>query len=167
MNDLPANYAKVLFDVQIDPQQLQKTRELLTQSKELRQALENPLVRKGEKHRVIEKLFPQSIWNFLKVMSDNGDIACIEPMFEAYDVLVYKAQNAISAVFTYVTKPSDEQVRKLKEMICVRYHKKYVDLKLEEDPALIGGFILSVGDSVLDKSFRTSMAKMKRHFTTR
>ena len=37
----------------------------------------------------------------------------------------------------------------------------------QEDPSIIGGFVLSVGEQVYDQSLRTSMAKMKRHFAER
>ena len=42
-----------------------------------------------------------------------------------------------------------------------------VELTLQEDASLVGGFILSVGDSVLDKSLRTAILKMQRHFAVR
>ena len=45
--------------------------------------------------------------------------------------------------------------------------KDGVELTLQEDPSLVGGFILAVGDSVLDKSIRTAILKMQRHFAVR
>ena len=134
---------------------------------ELADALINPLIRKSEKRDVIEKLFPQSVWSFVKVMSDNDDIACSSEMFEAYDQLVREKENTIKAVFTYVTKPDDAQIKSLKSKIAKDYGKEKVELRLEEDPSIIGGFILTVGEEVFDQSIRTSMAKMKRHFAER
>ena len=42
-----------------------------------------------------------------------------------------------------------------------------MELTLREDPSLVGGFVLSVGDSVLDKSLRTAILRMQRHFAVR
>ena len=61
----------------------------------------------------------------------------------------------------------EELVEKLKKLICRRYGKDGVELTLQEDPSLVGGFILAVGDSVLDKSIRTAILKMQRHFAVR
>ena len=108
MIDLPLNYARVLYDMNIDPENLNKARSLLTESPELMEALVNPLIRKSEKRNVIEKIFPESLWSFVKVMSDNDDTACAPQMFEAYDSIVRERENTIEAVFTYVTKPEGQ-----------------------------------------------------------
>lgn len=167
MIDLPLNYAKVLYDMNIDPENLSTARSLLTGSPELVEALVNPLVRRSEKRAVIEKLFPKPLWNFVKVMSDNGDIGCASEMFEEYDNIVREKENTVEAVFTYVTKPDEAQIKSLKAKIAKDWGKKSVKLRLQEDPAIIGGFILTVGEQVYDQSVRTSMAKMKRHFAER
>ena len=167
MIDLPLNYARVLYDMNIDPETLSTARSLLTESPELVEALVNPLVRRSEKRNIIEKLFPESLWNFLKVMSDNGDVGCASEMFDAYDGIVREKENTVEAVFTYVTKPDDAQIESLKAKIARDWGKKSVKLRLQEDPAIIGGFILTVGEQVYDQSIRTSMAKMKRHFAER
>ena len=131
------------------------------------EALANPFVSRPNKHSVIEKLFPEAVWNFVKVMSDNDDTACAPQMFEAYDSIVRERENTIEAVFTYVTKPDDAQVESLKAKIAADWGKAKVELRLQEDPSIIGGFVLSVGEQVYDQSLRTSMAKMKRHFAER
>ena len=167
MIDLPLNYARVLYDMNIDPENLNKARSLLTESPELMEALVNPLIRKSEKRNVIEKIFPESLWSFVKVMSDNDYTACAPQMFEAYDSILRERENTIEAVFTYVTKPDDAQVESLKAKIAADWGKAKVELRLQEDPSIIGGFVLSVGEQVYDQSLRTSMAKMKRHFAER
>ena len=48
MIDLPLNYARVLYDMNIDPENLSTARSLLTESPELVEALVNPLVRRSE-----------------------------------------------------------------------------------------------------------------------
>lgn len=113
MIDLPLNYARVLYDMNIDPENLSTARSLLTESPELVEALVNPLVRRSEKRNIIEKLFPESLWNFLKVMSDNGERRmCFRDGSTAYDGIVREKENTVEAVFTYVTKPDDAQIRK-------------------------------------------------------
>ncbi|MCR4601553.1 MAG: ATP synthase F1 subunit delta [Clostridia bacterium] len=166
MNDLPLNYAKVLFDMDINADEIKEMRELL-ESGELSTALDSPLVSKVEKRKVIDKLFPQSTRNFVKVMSDNGDIGISADMFEEFDAMKRAKEGTIVATLTYVTKPDDAQIEQLKKKIAKDYNKNNVVLQLVEDPSLIGGFVLRVGESVLDQSVKTSMAKLKRHFAVR
>lgn len=160
------NYAKVLIDMDIAAEEIETMRALLA-DKDLIEALGNPFVSHASKHRVIERLFPQPVCNFVKVMSDNGDIVHADDMIQAYDALMLERRNVVRATFTYVTKPDDAQVEKLKAMICRQYGKDGVELTLTEDASLVGGFILAVGDSVLDKSIRTAIHKMQRHFAVR
>ena len=167
MIDLPVNYARVLFDMNIEPEQVEESRALLTESAELRDALINPLFRKAEKRRVIDKLFPESVRNFVKVMSDNDDMECVDEMFDAYDGFVRESQETVKATLTYVTAPEDDQIEKLKNKIAKDYSKKNVELELVQNPSLIGGFVLTVGGNVLDQSVKTSMTRLQRHFAER
>lgn len=160
------NYAKVLIDMNIADDDMDTMRALLA-DEAVFEALSNPFVSRKDKHSVIDKLFPAAVCNFVKVMSDNGDVALSGDMFEAYDQMLLDRKNMVRATFTYVTKPDDAQVEKLKKLICKQYGKDGVELTLQEDPSLVGGFILSVGDSVLDKSIRTAILRMQRHFAVR
>ena len=160
------NYAKVLIDMNIADDDMAAMRALLA-DEAVFGALGNPFVSRKSKQSVIDQLFPAAVCNFVKVMSDNGDIALCGDMFQAYDQMVLDRKNMVRATFTYVTKPDDAQVEKLKKLICKQYGKDGVELTLQEDPSLVGGFILSVGDSVLDKSIRTAILRMQRHFAVR
>jgi F-type H+-transporting ATPase subunit delta len=160
------NYAKVLFDMNYDEETVAEMRALLSDA-ELSKALESPFVRKKAKHAIIDQLFPAPVRNYVKVMSDNGDVALAGEMFDAFDALQRDKRGAIKATFTYVTKPDDAQISKLKEKICAMYGKKEVELETKEDPAIVGGFVLRVGDTLLDRSIRTSIVRMQRHFAVR
>ncbi len=167
MTNLPDNYARVLFEMEVDPGDIEDARELLTGSEELTEALVSPIISTAEKQRVIDGLFPDSLKNFFKVMSDYGDIGCAGDMFLSYDALVREKAHTISATFAYVTEPDDDQISRLKKKLAKDYNIENVELELIEDKSLIGGFVLTVGDDVLDQSVKTSIQKLRRHFTER
>lgn len=167
MTSIPDNYARVLFDLNLDPGDIETARVLLTESKELTEALTSPIISRAEKRVVIDKLFPESIRDFIKVMSDYGDVEFAEETFSAYDALVLDSRNAVSAEFAYVTEPDDAQISRLKQKIAKDYNKDSVELNLVGDKSLIGGFVLTVGDYVLDQSVKTSIQKLRRHFAER
>ena len=57
-------------------------------------------------------------------------------------------ENKVRATFTYVTKPDDAQVEKLKRLICKQYGKDGVELTLQEDPSLVGWGLSSLWATV-------------------
>ena len=81
--------------------------------------------------------------------------------------MVREKNSTVKALFTYVTKPDDAQIEQLKKKIAKDYNKKNVVLELEQDKSLLGGFVLTVGDTVLDQSVKTSMTRLQRHFAER
>lgn len=167
MTNLPENYARVLFDLNIEPEQVREARGLLEESSELSEALMSPIVTRADKRKVIDRLFPAETRSFVKVMSDNGDIGIAEDVFRAYDALIRKRDDVAYATFTYVTAPDEAQVEKLKKKIAEDYGKQNVELHLEEDKSLLGGFVLTVEDLVLDRSVKTSIDRLRRHFAER
>lgn len=167
MTNVADNYARVLFEMKVDPGEIETARGLLAASEELTKALESPIISSAEKQRVIDGLFPDSLKSFFKVMSDYGDLEYAQEIFNAYDELVRESTQAVSATFAYVTKPDDDQIDRLKKKIAKDYNKESVELELIEDKSLIGGFVLTVGDYVLDQSVKTSIQKLRRHFTER
>lgn len=167
MTSLPENYARVLFEMDPGSEDIGTARGLLTESPELREALISPIITKADKRKVIDKLFPESVRNFIKVMSDNDCVGYADDIFEAYDMLVRERDDIVLAEFRYVTAPDDAQIEKLKKKIAKDHGKQNVELRLIEDPSIIGGFILKVGDLVLDRSVKTSIFRLRRQFAER
>lgn len=167
MTGLPENYARVLFEMNTEKDDIETARSLLTESDELREALISPIVTKADKRKVIDMLFPVSVRNFVKVMSDNGCVEYSEHIFEAYDALARERDNVVLAEFIYVTAPDEEQIEKLKKKIAKDHGKQNVELRLVEDRSIIGGFILKIGDLVLDRSVKTSIRRLRHQFAER
>jgi len=162
MTQLAMNYGKILFDLSLSEECVNHCKEVFQSSEELLEALENPAVKKTEKSAVIDLLFNKAITNFLKVLCDSNFISNISQIFEAYDEVVLDRNNMIKATISYVTKPSIEQIDKMKQMICTEYKKTDVIFQLKEEPTLIGGFILSVGDTEYDSSIKGRLLGLQK-----
>ena len=124
-------------------------------------------ITKKEKENVVEKLFPDDIKSFLKVVCDNDDIACFDEAVEYYDELKRKTDKIIKAEFDYVTMPKDEQLERIKQYLMKQYQADKVELTLKEEKDLIGGFVLKVGDHVYDNSLSGKMRKLQQKLTWR
>ena len=154
------NYAKALFELKISEESMNQAKAILTSSRELADALNHPEVKKAEKHRVINTIFAGEISSFLKVLCDHGSFGMIGQIFEAFEALVLEDKKYIKAEFHYVTKPEEDQLERIRTMLRRKYHAKDVLLDLKEDPSLIGGFLLTVGNTVYDKSIRGALASL-------
>ena len=158
MKRISMTYGQVLFELGIKKESLQKAQDMLHENEELLSALENPTITKKEKENVVEKLFPDDIKSFLKVVCDNDDIACFDEAVEYYDELKRKTDKIIKAEFDYVT---------MKQYLMKQYQADKVELTLKEEKDLIGGFVLKVGDHVYDNSLSGKMRKLQQKLTWR
>jgi F-type H+-transporting ATPase subunit delta len=156
------NYAKVLFDLYIPEESIHNMAQLVLGNRELIEALSNPAIKKNEKGNVIDVVFDEEVRSFLKVLCDNECFEIIDEILEAYNAILLDSKNIIKATITFVTRPDDDQLEKIKEMVCKKYNKSGVLLELKEDSSLLGGFILSVGDMVYDKSILGTLSNLHK-----
>lgn len=161
MTQQAANYAKVLFSLGLSKESIENAVQLLLNNRELFDALDNPVVKLTEKEAVIDAIFTYEIRNFLKVLCANQKIRLIDKIFEEYENLVFDCKNITKAQLTYVVKPNETELEQIKDMICNKYKKAGVSLKLQEDASLIGGYELTVGNTVYDKSIKGTLLELQ------
>ncbi|NCC15778.1 MAG: ATP synthase F1 subunit delta [Clostridia bacterium] len=157
-----ANYAKILDSLELNEQSVNKAKSIMSNCSELIAALENPVIKKQERDSVIDALFDKDICSFLKVLCDNQAIGVYAQIFEEYENILLEHKNILKAKLTYAVKPSDEELSQMKQMLCEKYKKAGVFLELKEDAALIGGFVLYVGDTEYNKSIQGALLEMQK-----
>lgn len=162
MTQTVMNYAKALFDLNISEECIQDTKDIILQNCELVEALSNPAIKMNEKHNVIDRIFSKEVRSFLKVLCDNSHMELIKQILSSYDNYVLDSKNIVKATLTFVTKPDDYQLEKIKEMVCSKYNKTGVLLELQEDASLLGGFILTVGNTQYDKSIKGTLSNLQK-----
>jgi len=156
------NYAKILLSLQIKEEIVVKSKEILFNSNELMQALGNPAINKKEKEAVIDKIFDKEITSFIKVLTNNKLIGTFAEIIDAYEDLLLEQKNILKAKLTYTVKLDEKQLEEIKAMLCQKYNKSGVYLELEEDPSLIGGFVLYTGNTEYDKSIKGALSELQK-----
>lgn len=167
MKQAAINYGQVLYELSLPEKVIEDTALALKTVPELKRVLNSPVIPKTSKHRVIDRVFDEPVRVFLKVLVDRRDVELAEDIFEAWRSLVCKEAGILEASLTYVTKPDEEQMREIKAMLCRKYEKKEVRLRLIEDPGLIGGFILRVGDVETDWSLKGRLRQLEQNIMRR
>lgn len=162
MTQTAGNYARVLYELAVPGQIVLDAAETFREAPELKRALTSPVVKVSQKHRVIEKIFPMEIQNFLKILSDHRRMGQIDQVFEAYHEYACEREGILIATMYYVTEPGKEQLEKIKEGLLRKYHKKEVELTLVKDPGLIGGFMLRIGNIETDWSMKGRLKQLEQ-----
>ena len=166
MNQTAINYGKVLFLLGMDRQIVAEAEEIWKQSEPLQEVMESPVVGDVEKHRLIERIFPEEIQVFLKVVCDNRKMNILPDMFQAYEDWYDDSEKIQRGVLYYVEKPGKEQLARIEKKLCSQLKCSEVKLALEPLPELIGGFVIRIGDLEIDRSLRDSINCMREKLVT-
>ena len=167
MTQTSISYATVLYELKTDREAVETTRQILRAVPQVQKALEDPRVSLEAKHRLVERIFPKDMQNFLKTMCDHDQAAKAEEIFRAYQEYADKQENILTATLSYVTLPTEEQMEKIRQFLCRKYHSREAKIELVENPELIGGFILKVGSSEYDWSLKGRLQQLTQQIIRR
>lgn len=174
MAAIDLRYARALADVisqqkrngQAVLRQLNDFADLLEQSKELRQALADPSIPEGQKLKVLDAIagklgLDSPVRNFLAVVIRHQRLDDLRSMIRAYDSLLEEGAG-ITEAEVISALPLDQANRKLLEQnIATLTGKQQVRATYREDPALLGGAVVTVGSQVYDGSIRGQLRQLK------
>jgi F-type H+-transporting ATPase subunit delta len=143
------------------------TIQVALKSKDLVQALSNPLISLDGKKNMVKSIFQGKIdnntVNFLLVLCDKGRINCLETITSLGLEIAYKQASVEVAHVITSSDMSDNQqealVAKLKSMTNV----KQVKLEIAVDKTLIGGFTVQIGSRIIDTSIQGQLRKLASH----
>ena len=144
-----------------------QARELLTlwrQSPVLREAMASPVLETVGKKAALSTLFSEqlspSFLNLLKLLADRGRIGYLDAVLERL-LELYRDQNSIALATVTSAEPlSAEQQASLTEKVKAVAGTEQVEIDLQVDPALIGGFVLRVGSKVIDASLAGQVRRL-------
>jgi F-type H+-transporting ATPase subunit delta len=139
------------------------------ESAELRNFLSSPAVDREAKHGVIEKLVARLgaskiIRNFLFVVADHGRTHILPEIVAAFQDVVRQRQGIAEAeIFTPVALSAAQKAEFA--FTLERMTGKRVEAKYSLDPALLGGAVVRIGDSIYDGSLRQRLNAMRARLT--
>jgi len=164
-------YSKALFELAVEQKIVEPVQndlalidKLCRENEEFDAALTNPLIDEPVKARVLRTLFEQTIhqltYRFLQLLSKKRRIGFLREIIEHYNARVLEYQGVLPAVLLSADTLSREQVAKIKERI-EAISGKSVLLSEELNPALIGGFIVRIRDTIIDLSVKTQLERLR------
>ena len=167
-----SNYARRLCDLPVTEDMVQDMRNVFVENPLMQAALMDPTVAQKEKEGIINRLFPQDFRAFLADLAAKDGIGKIGEICDEFLKLRDERNQKIKAVLTCVNEPAQEQLEKIRKFIKTKYNCNEVEIEIEKDASLIGGFKLQVKDQNYDwslngrmKELQQSMSKKARSLT--
>jgi len=169
-------YATALADVALeqgaaDPvkKQLEDFGAAYAESAELRSVLSSPAVERIAKHGVIEKLAARLgasriVRNFLFIVVDNQRTHLLPEILETFETVIRQRQGFAEAEVTSAAELSAPQKAQLQQTLEGLTGKK-IQAKYSLDPALLGGALVRIGDTIYDGSVRNRLNQMRAQLT--
>ena len=172
---LAGRYAKSLLDLAVEKQVLEPVLQdmmsiesLCSQSAEFCSMLKSPVIRGEKKVAVIKALLGDSVspltTGFIALVSDKSRESVLREIASAF-IAQYKIyKNILVATLTTALPASAELKATVESKAKALYPNQEIELQTKVDPAMIGGFLLEVGDRVIDATVRRDLLEVRKNF---
>jgi F-type H+-transporting ATPase subunit delta len=171
MEEIAHVYARSLFEVAQEQQKLDLVREQLGQvadaledNREMRLFFYSPYFSTEEKRdglrRTIEGADPV-VANTLDVLVENHRLPLISRIRREYDRRWEDANDLLPVTVTSAVALDDAVVERIGDEIG-RQTGRRVQLTREVDPSIVGGFVVRVGNAILDASIRSRLESLRK-----
>jgi F-type H+-transporting ATPase subunit delta len=163
-NPVARRYALALYQeaeeqgvVERTDDDVQALRETLDASRELVALFESPIVAREKKEAVVRKLFEGRLGEltlrFVGLLFEKEREDLLPAVVRAYGALRDARLGLVEAAVRTARPLGYDETQQLERALAQRTGKQ-VRLRMEVDPALIGGLVVRIGDRVYDRSVR-------------
>ncbi|MGA9119316.1 MAG: ATP synthase F1 subunit delta [Bacteroidota bacterium] len=139
----------------------------LAASRELQVFLGSPVVPEVKKMSALKELFSAKVnaltAMFLELLVRKGREVHLQEIVEQFLVLRDEVRGIMRVDVTSVV-PLDKKQEELLTAELGRRTGKTVKFRLHSDPALMGGLLVRIGDTVLDASVRRQLERLRERF---
>jgi F-type H+-transporting ATPase subunit delta len=95
----------------------------------------------------------------LELLADNKRLNLIETINSSYQELLEQHNNTSSIVVNVADQPSEDNKKIIIEKLLAE-HGEGSNIEFSEDPAIMGGLSIKVGDETLDLSIKGKVKKL-------
>lgn len=172
---LASRYAKSLIDLAVEQNSLDTTLQdvqlidaTIRSSREFAAVLKSPVIKGDKKDAVIDAVLGARLSPltraFVKLLTSKGREGTLGEMTGAF-ISQYREMKRISPVKLITAAPVNDQVKEsIRQKVAAALPGQSVELTTEVKPELIGGFVLEMGDRLVDASIRRDLNDIKKQF---
>ena len=100
---------------------------------------------------------------FIRLLGESGRDEYLTMILNSFIHKYYLRKNIRIATLRTVSKPSEEELRKIAAMVKEKAGFDII-INVETDPTLIGGFVFDVDDYLVDSSVKRQLELLQRQF---
>ena len=172
---LAARYAKSVLDLAIEKGQLDAVytdmlllQGLIRSSRELANLLKSPIINPDKKDKILNAITAGKVSGitstFIKLLITKNREVYLAEIVNAF-VDQYKEYKGIQTVKLTTAVPVSEELKKtIVDKISADKSLKNIELVTAIDEKLIGGFVLEIGDEMVDGSIAFDLKNIKKQF---
>lgn len=172
---LAARYAKSLIDLALEKGQLEAVyndmlflQQAIRGSQELAGLLKSPIINPDKKDKILDAITAGKVSTitstFIKLLIAKGREAYLGEIVTAF-IDQYKAYKGIQTVKLTTAIPVSEELKKaIVDKVSADRNLKNIELVTAVDEKLIGGFVLEIGDELVDGSIAFDLKNIKKQF---
>lgn len=175
MSRAAIRYAKAVLDLAKDNgsveavlNDMKSVKATIEGSKELRNALNSPVIKADDKRAVLRQVFTdgtKETLGLVDVLVDNSRANLLGGVANSFIAEYNKSNKIESATVTTAVALTPELETKVLAKVKELTGSTNVTLTNEIDEGIIGGFVLRVGDTQYNASIASQLGKLKREFS--
>ncbi|MBD3226229.1 MAG: ATP synthase F1 subunit delta [Caldithrix sp.] len=177
MNRVAKRYAKALFEQAREDDELNKIendiqniRSVIENNQDFKTFLASPLVSEDQKSEVLNQVFKdrtqQLTMNFIGLLAQKKRMMILNEIFISFADYVMDYRNQVKAQLISATELTKEQIDEIRKNV-QSFIGKEVQLDVQINSKLIGGFVVKVEDKVIDNSIRYRLDTIREHLVAR
>jgi len=171
-SSLTKRYGKAILDIgkeknntNIWIDNFRKSKEII-EGDDLYSFLSSPQVPNSEKYKSIDTLFKgyeKLFVNFLKLLINKGHINYFERVMNEFFDQNQISEGKVSATVTSFVKLKVSQKNEITRKICEVFKVDDVEISENLDKSILGGYIIKVGDTIIDCSTKNKLNDLENH----
>lgn len=166
-----SRYAKSLIELAKEKDVLEAVyqdmllfRDTADKNRGLMLALKSPVVRHEKKAGILKALFEERVnpvsYAIFKIITKKNRESILDEIASGF-VKAYNSYQGIQKATVVTTTPLTDELRKQFSDMVATATGKTVQLAEKIDPALVGGYVLTIGDRQIDASLRSRLNELK------
>ena len=170
-DELIQGYAEALFSIVKAEGELDRVEDelfhfgkLLESNHELKQALSDKSIDRGQRAKVLEEILSAKVsphtLGLLEFIVAQGRARQLPQILDELSDLAAEARSAVVAEVRSAVALDDSQREQLARALSQATGKK-VEVKVVVDPSVVGGIVSKVGDTVIDGTVRRRLEQLK------
>jgi F-type H+-transporting ATPase subunit delta len=162
-------YAQAIFDLAKDQKKLNDWSEMLkllsgvVENDSIKSVIQDSKILESDKEKLLFNICQKKISgeceNLIKLLIENKRLLVLPFISDAFESLKANEENSVSAKIIVATKITKKETDEIVKNLEKKLNKK-IEASVEIDESILGGSVITVGDTVIDASVKGQLQSL-------